>query len=138
MKRPAIEEFKNSSAFVKSYYSFLCSRDSGHTVRRWAVQMGLTSPRPIVSVLRQGRGLRLKDLSFILKGMDLSPIEARYLKAVILWETARTPDEKQVIQIAMDSLAGQLRGFSYNELRHSNPHSTYEAEDNDLFSSWLD
>jgi uncharacterized protein (TIGR02147 family) len=134
MNRPNVFQFNDPIGFLKGYFAFLQLEEPEMTVRRWSAQMGFSSPKPLVSILRGSRILKLKDLDLILRGMDLSAAENRYLEALIMWSKERSPREKEVLQTLLNLLReGQLEGHASRTGQ-----KVYEAEDQDLFSHWVD
>jgi hypothetical protein len=82
------------------------------TARRWATRMGLDSPISVVSILRGKRELRLKELKPILKGLELSLEETRYLQTMVMWKRAKDPEEQALLKYFMDSLANEYSRIS--------------------------
>lgn len=138
MNRPSIYEFTDLALFLKSFFEYLRKEQPDFTIRRWAVQMGLSSPKPLVAVLQNTRELRMKDLEFLLKGLDLNSSETRFLELLLLIRKAKDPREKASLYFLLGALKKADRSSTVDSRTINRTQTTYEIEDDELFSHWLD
>jgi uncharacterized protein (TIGR02147 family) len=136
MIRPNVFQFDDPLVFLKAFFNSLKVQEPELTIRRWAVRMGLSSPKPLVSIFQGKRGLTLKDLEFILRGLDLLPAEARYFEALVLMKKLKTPQEKRVLE----NLLHFKREAQTPVSRSSSDQKkiAFESTDDELFSHWVD
>jgi uncharacterized protein (TIGR02147 family) len=133
MNHPDISRYEDPLLYLKNHFQYLQTIDSTLTLRRWATRMAI-SPVLLASLFRGKKRLRIKDIDSITKGLDLSASEVRYLQALVLWQRATSDCEKQLFTRLLDSLRGDL---SRDSMESKTP-TTYESEDPDLFSHWMD
>jgi uncharacterized protein (TIGR02147 family) len=138
MNRPIIFQFDDPILYLKEQFEFERLRDPALTVRRWALRMGLRSPKPLFTILQGKRELKLKDFEFLRKGLDLSPEEVRYFEALILWSKA-VVEEKPILKTLLDLLKQQhaVLASVYRE-EAMTMSAVFESDDAELFSHWTD
>jgi uncharacterized protein (TIGR02147 family) len=139
MNRPNIFQFDDPIRFLEAYFHLEREGDPQFTVRRWALRMGFHSPKPLLSILRGTRKIKLKDLEFIRKGVDLSFEEAQYMGALVMWKRARA-DEKPILKFLLSSLQERYGSKSNPAPAKKTDFSSniFESNDDELFSHWTD
>jgi hypothetical protein len=101
MEFPVIFQYLDPIQYLRDYYAALQEVDPNLTVRRWSEQMGFSSPFLLVSILRRRKLLRLKDLNFIKRGLDLEPSQMRFMEVLILLARSTGDEEKQVFEFLL-------------------------------------
>jgi uncharacterized protein (TIGR02147 family) len=137
-RRPNIFQFNELVLFIKAYFENLREEMPEITVRRWAVQMGLSSPKPLIAILQDSRDFRMKDLDFLLKGMDLTATEIRYLETLLMLKKTKDAKEKSTLRFYLDLM--KKAQFSLNPVQDKplREQTVFESNDEDLFSHWVD
>lgn len=110
-----IYSYESARQFLLDTLAHAQSSDPGHSVRKWARDMGLPSHTLLVMLLQGKRPLRVKHASFLAKGLKLSFQEKLYLQALIQFESAETAEEKQLCSLWLADL-NPGRDFKTREL----------------------
>ena len=137
-RKPDVFQFTDFTLFIKAYFEYLRLETPEFTIRRWAVRMGLSSPKPLIAVLQDARDLRMKDLGFLLKGLDLNSSETRFLECLLMLKKTRDPREKSTLRFYLDLIKKDQLSASPVQSKSLPEQTIFESEDDDLFSHWVD
>ena len=121
---PSIFDYQDPRRFLLDWLVARQSTEPGYSVRRWAREMDLS--HALLLMLLQGkRGLKLKHVPVLARGMALSSDEKTYLQALVELVNSRSLEE--------ESLAREW----LRELNPSAQFRTREIDEFEVISSWL-
>ncbi|MGE3975094.1 MAG: TIGR02147 family protein [Bdellovibrionales bacterium] len=98
MESPSVFQYQSAKRFLFDYVEQKQKADSGFSIRRWSKEIGLS--HALLAMLLQGkRSMTLKQVPYFSKGMGLSSPERLYFQALIQFDNADTPEEKDLCQL---------------------------------------
>lgn len=95
----AVFKYQSARRYLLDFVSHRQSADPAFSLRKWSKSMGMTSHAHLVMILQGKRPLTLRQVPFFAKGMKLSSPERLYLQALIQFENADTPEEKDLCRL---------------------------------------
>lgn len=101
---PSIYEYQSSRRYLLELLAYRQKVEPGFSVRRWAKEMELSSNALLVMLLQGKRPLRLQHVKFLFKGLPLSSQERLYFQALIQFENATTPEEKELCSLWLSEI----------------------------------
>lgn len=101
---PSIYDYQSPRRYLLDILVSRQRKDPSFSVRKWAKEMGLTSNAHLVMLLQGKRSIRLQHAGFLAKGLAHSSQEQLYFQALIQFENAPTPEEKQLCSVWLSDL----------------------------------
>jgi uncharacterized protein (TIGR02147 family) len=119
-----IFEFIDYRKFLASYYTGKKESFPNFSFRYFSQKIGLNSPSFLKHVIDGKRNLTSKMTDRFCKALDLSAREARYFRNLVLFNQAKTSNEKQEHYAVLRSMAGTVK------------EATLGTDYYDYFASW--
>jgi uncharacterized protein (TIGR02147 family) len=94
-------KYQSAHRYLLDYVNHEQKTNPGFSLRKWAKEMGMSSHALLVMVIQGKRSLTLRQVPFLSKGMKLSSPERLYFQALIQFENAQTPEEKDLCRLWM-------------------------------------
>jgi uncharacterized protein (TIGR02147 family) len=101
MKPSTVFQYQSARQFLLDYVAHQQKSTPGFSLRKWAKSMGLGSHTHLTMILQGKRSLTLKHAPFFAKGTELSSPERLYFQALIQFENAETPEERDLCRLWM-------------------------------------
>lgn len=123
-KVPSIFAYEEARRFLLDWLVARQASEPKYSVRKWAREMDI-SHALLVMLLQGKRGIKLKHVSTLARGMNLGATEKTYLQALVELNDARSLEE-----------ASLARSW----IRELNPEAsirTREVDEFEMISSWL-
>src|SRR5437870_2736733 len=98
MNAASVFEYQNPRQFLLDSLATRQKVESGFSVRALARAMGI-SHSLLILLLQNKRPLRTKHAVSIAKGLGLTAAEQLYLQALIQFESAKSPEDRQVVAV---------------------------------------
>lgn len=122
---PSIYEYQSSRRYLLDTLVARQQTDPSFSVRKWAKEMGLTSNAHLVMLLKGKRAIRLQHATFLARGLAHTSQEQLYFQALIQYENAATPEEKQLCSIWL------------SEFHPGRNVRIKEVEEHQILSNWI-
>jgi uncharacterized protein (TIGR02147 family) len=120
-----IFNYSNPRQFMLDRLTERQRQEPGFSIRSWAREMDLKSHALLVMLLKGTRPLRVKHASFLAKGLKLTSQERLYFQALIQFDSAETPEEKE------------LCSHWLNDINPGNDFRTKEVDQFTVISHWV-
>lgn len=119
-----IFEFIDYRKFLSLFYEDKKEHFPYFSYRYFSQKLGINSPSFLMHVIDGKRNLTTKMVERFSKALDLSPKEARYFRNLVLFNQAKTANEKQEYYTVLRSMAGMVK------------ESVLGTNQYDYFSTW--
>lgn len=90
-----IEHYSDYRVFLKDYYKERKKQFKYFSYRYFCRKAGLNSPSLLKEVMEGKRGLTLSSIKSFIRGLGLTEMGGRYFTALVLFNQAKKPKEKQ-------------------------------------------
>jgi len=116
MLMESIYNYQSAKSYLTDFIN-LSKKNTDFSLRKWSKFMGLKSHAHLVMILQGKRKLSLKHVPFLAKGLNLSSEERLFFQALIQFENAITPEEKDLCKLWLSDLVphGEFRSFEIDE-----------------------
>lgn len=104
----SVFEFIDYRRFLAQYYQEEKARNSAFSYRYFAMKSGINSPSFLKHVIEGQRNLTRPAIEKFIAAIKFSRKEANYFRHCVLFNQARSADEKQEHYAVMRSLAGNV------------------------------
>lgn len=123
----SIYNYSDPVSYIRDYLQYRENVEDNFSFKRWASELGFTSPAPLVELLKGKKTLRPDWASNIIHKIGLDPSEHTYFMTLVAKTRASHPREESVYDLFL------------NDLRPS-ADKEYEMkrfEDGEIFSHWI-
>jgi uncharacterized protein (TIGR02147 family) len=110
-----IFNYQSARRYLLDYVEQKQTTDPEFSLRKWTKAMGMSSHAHLVMILQGKRPITLRQVPYFTKGMNLSSPERLYLQALIQFENAQTPEEKNLCHLWL-SEANPGQNFRIREI----------------------
>ncbi len=124
LKAPNLYDYRDPVLFVIDTFDYRRKADEAFSVRRWAKEMGLSSPVQIADILNRKRSIKLKDVDALQLGLGLDPTQKLFFQLLLKLTAAQTQEDRMLFETL---IAHHLPGADDHTLRTDN---------DDVFSHW--
>ncbi len=117
--------YRDPVLFVIDTFDHRRKSDPGFSVRKWAREMGLSSPVQMAEILNRKRAIKLKDVDALQIGLGLDPSQRLFFQLLIKSAAAQTQEDRE--------LFGTL-------LAHHSPgndNQVIRTDSESIFSHWV-
>jgi uncharacterized protein (TIGR02147 family) len=104
MQRINVFQYKNPRQFLMDCLDARQKSDAGFSVRAWAKELQIGSHTLLLMLLSGKRPLRLKHVPAFAQNLKLSSSERLYFQALIQYDSATDPEEKQLCSVWLSEL----------------------------------
>lgn len=98
MDRLNVFEYRSARRFLLDAVEHEKKVNPRFSIRKWAKEMGMQNHALLVFMLQGKRSLTLRQVPQLAKGLKLSTPERVYFQALVQLESARSEEEKELIQ----------------------------------------
>jgi uncharacterized protein (TIGR02147 family) len=105
MDSVSVYQYSSARQYLLDSLSARQKENPRFSVRTWAKRMGLSSHALLVMLLQGKRALRVQHVTFLARGLpELTSQQRLYFQALIQFEAAQTPEEKNLCSLWLADL----------------------------------
>ena len=123
----SVYSYKDPISYIKDFIEFKRHSDSSFSLRKWALEIGFSSPATLIEILKGNKSLRPAVVKSIIGNIGLDKSEYSYFLSLVAKSKATTDLEEILYDLFLNELS-PTKSSTYNTKRFT---------DGDLFSHWI-
>jgi uncharacterized protein (TIGR02147 family) len=103
-----IQKYTDYRRFLGDYYAYRKKHNRNYSYRVFCRKSGINSPSFFRDVVHGKRNLTANTIEAFIRGLELNELDARYFRALVLFNQAKSSQEKQLYLEKMRGLTRQV------------------------------